>query len=99
MRVGCWVQIPTLMFPTRGFPGQPSELHLHSKRFESLMEEASTPTPQAAVKGQRGCVVQTAQHEYMSLFLPKGQRGDFGAVAHLPGAQGLLFPTISCPDA
>lgn len=52
MRVGCWVQILTLLFPTRGFPGQPLELHLHSERFESLMEEASTPTPQAAVKGQ-----------------------------------------------
>lgn len=78
VRVGSWVQIPTLPFPTRGFPGQALELRLRSERFDSLMEEASTPTPQAIVKGQRGCVVQTAQHEYTSLFLPKGQRGDFG---------------------
>lgn len=52
VRVGSWVQIPTLPFPTRGFPGQALELHLRSERFDSLKEEASTPTPQAVVKGQ-----------------------------------------------
>ena len=52
VRVGSWVQIPTLLFPTRGFLGQASELHLRSERFDSLMEEASTPTPQTVVKGQ-----------------------------------------------
>lgn len=36
------------------------ELHLHSRDLNRLMEEASTPTPQAAVKASEAVAVQTA---------------------------------------